>query len=273
MKTKRIFGLLLIGVLTISAADAQQKGAAQLTFGALESLPSQQSGSAATPDAQLQLPADVQSGVQDPQQYPDRMEAVLRSMTAELGEIEQATRDGKISRAQAEYLSLERYYVALTRFQFLRTLYQNPEQNNQGASDSQGRTAPQISVDTVTIPPPTSSPDVSSDIVAYLELNPAQTAAIQAQITDARKQVQPLLERLEKSRRKLISMKLNGISDPDNKVRALAAEQSRIVKQLILANARLEAKIYRMLTTEQQRRVDELRRQGLVSAKVAFPDW
>ena len=49
-------------------------------------------------------------------------------MSAELAEIAQAAREGKIGRDQAEYLSLERYYVALTRFQLLRTLYQAPQE-------------------------------------------------------------------------------------------------------------------------------------------------
>ena len=132
MNTKWMIGFLLIAVLTVSVAVAQQNGAAQLTDSELASLPNQQSGRTVLPEAQLQLPA----GVQDAQQYPERMNVVLQSMTAELGEIEQAARDGKISRPEAEYLSLERYYVALTRFQFLRTLYQSPEETGPGQTNS-----------------------------------------------------------------------------------------------------------------------------------------
>jgi Spy/CpxP family protein refolding chaperone len=103
-------------------------------------------------------------------------------------------------------------------------------------------------------------------------LNPAQIAAMQAQITEDRKQVQPLLDRLEDSRRKLISIKLNGKFDAD-KVKSLAAEQSQIIKQLIVANALLETKLYRMLTSQQQEKLDDLRRQTLDSAKASFPEW
>lgn len=35
----------------------------------------------------------------------------------------------------------------------------------------------------------------------------------------------------------------------------------------------LEAKVYSMLTSEQQQEVDELRRQSLTSVKASFPDW
>ena len=77
-------------------------------------------------------------------------------------------------------------------------------------------------------------------------------------------QVQPLVDRLKKSRLKLISAKLNW-KVGDREVQALAAEQSRIIKQLIVANSQLETKLYGMLTTEQQRKMDELLRQTLDS--------
>ena len=91
-----------------------------------------------------------------------------------------------------------------------------------------------------------------------------QIKSLQAQVTEQCQQVQPLLERLEKSRLKLISAKLSGKAG-DREVQALAAEQSRIIKQLIVANSQLETKLYGMLTTEQQRKIDELLRQTLDS--------
>ena len=50
-----------------------------------------------------------------------------------------------------------------------------------------------------------------------------QIKSIQAEVMDECKQVQPLLERLENSRRKLISLKLSGKTDA-NEIQALAAE-------------------------------------------------
>ena len=76
--------------------------------------------------------------------------------------------------------------------------------------------------------------------------------------------MQPLVERLEKSRRKVMSMKLDGKAG-DKEVQALAAEQSQIIKQLIVANSQLETRLYSMLTSEQQRKVDGLLRQTLNS--------
>lgn len=73
-----------------------------------------------------------------------------------------------------------------------------------------------------------------------------------------------LFKRLEKSRLKLIAVRLNG-KDGDREVQALAAEQSRLIKQLIVANSQLVTKLYGMLTADQQRKIDGLLRQTLGS--------
>ena len=78
--------------------------------------------------------------------------------------------------------------------------------------------------------------------------------------------MQPLVDQLENSRRKLMSMKLDGKAD-DKEVQAAAAEQSQIIKQVIVMNSQLETKLYSMLTKEQQQKVDELLRQTLNSGE------
>ena len=258
MKSRWIIGLLMTGVLVTSAGA--QESAAQPAQRPITNLASQQSDGAASTATQLQAPA----GLQDGSTYPEQLEAVLAAMAAELGEIAQAARDGKISRAQAEYLSLERYYVALTRFQFLRTLYQDPTPDPQTESYAQANMASQIPGASVTLPSPTCSPDLPGPLVSYLELTPPQLEAIRAQVTAQCKQVQPLMERLEKSRRKEISIKLSGKFDAQE-AQALAAEQSGIIQRLIVVNSQLEIKLYSMLTGEQQRKVNGLLRQSLNS--------
>ena len=116
MKSRWIIGFLLMCVLAISA-NAQENSSVQSAQGPIANVAPQHPGGATSPATQLQLPA----GTQDAGTYPDRLEEVLGAMSAELAEIAQAAREGKISRDQAEYLSLERYYVALSRFQLLRT--------------------------------------------------------------------------------------------------------------------------------------------------------
>ena len=162
---------------------------------------------------------------------------------------------------------MERYYVAMTRFQFLRAMYQDPKDFNQRESYSQPNLAPRFSTDAVSLPTPVCAPDLPQQLVAYLQLSPAQIEEIQAKVTDQCKQIQALVERLEQSRRKEISIKLSGKFDA-REAQSLAAEQSGIIKQLLVANSQLETKLYSMLTTEQQRKVDGLLRQTLNSREI-----
>src|SRR5271165_4983595 len=259
VKSRWIIGFLVTCALAISA-NAQENSGVQSAEGPIANFAQQNTGSATSPATQLQTPA----GLQDAGIYPDRLEEVLGAMSAELAEIAQAAREGKISRDQAEYLSLERYYVALTRFQLLRTLHQPPQESNPSQSYAQANTSAQISGSAFAIPPMVCSPDIPNQLVDYLHLTPLEIQALQAQVTEQCKQVQPLVDRLEKSRSKLLAMKLNGKVD-DREVQALAAEQSQIIKQLIVMNSQLETKLYSLLTREQQRKVDGLLRQTLNS--------
>ena len=258
MKSQWIIGFLLTCALAISA-NAQQNGNVQSAEGPIANFAQQNSGDAAGPAIQLQAPAGQDAGT-----YPARLEEVLGTMSAELATIAQAAREGKISRDQAEYLSLERYYVALTRFQLLRTLYQPPQESNPPQSYAQANSSSQISGSAFVMPPVVCSPDIPNQLVDYLQLTPLEMQALEAQVTEQCKQVQPLVDRLDKSRRKVLEMKLNGKVD-DRQVQALAAEQSQIIKQLIVANSQLETKLYNTLTSEQQRKVDGLLRQTLAS--------
>jgi Spy/CpxP family protein refolding chaperone len=259
MKSRWIILFLLMCVLAISA-NAQENSSVQSAQGPIANVVPQHAGGATSPATQLQLPA----GSQDAGNYPGRLEEVLGAMSAELAEIAQAAREGRISRDQAEYLSLERYYVALSRFQLLRTLYQPPQASDPSQSYAQANTSPQISGSGLVIPPLVCSPDIPNQLVDYLQLTPLELQALQAKVTEQCKQVQPLVERLEKSRSKLLAMKLNGKVD-DKEVQALAAEQSQIIKQMIVANSQLETKLYKTLTSEQQQKVDGLLRQTLNS--------
>jgi len=257
MKSRWIIGFLLMCVLAISA-NSQENSSVQSAQGPIANVAPQHMDGATSPATQLQAPA----GSRDAGTYQDRLEEVVGAMSAELGEIAQAAREGKISRDQAEYLSLERYYVALSRFQLLRTLYQPPQESDPSKSYAEATSSPQISGSGFVIPPLVCSPDIPNQLVDYLQLTPLEIQALRAKVTEQCKQVQPLVDRLEKSRSKLLAMKLNGKVD-DKEVQALAAEQSQIIKQLMVANSQLETKLYNTLTSEQQRKVDGLLRQTL----------
>jgi Spy/CpxP family protein refolding chaperone len=130
----------------------------------------------------------------------------------------------------------------------------------------------QNSGDTLVVPSPDSAPDVSQEMVKSLALTPAQIATIQMQIEKERGQVQPLVKRLARNRRALIAATLNGRFDVD-RVRDLAAQQARILESLIVANARLQTQVYKILTIEQRREFDEMKTETAGLTHPSFTEW
>ena len=164
----------------------------------------------------------------------------------------------------------EPYASGLMRLQLLSTGHQMLD------DQLQEETVPvsevQVSGDTLVVSPPDSSPDVPAAIVKYLDLTPLQIAAIQAQIAVQRGQVQSLMEQLTNNRRELIATTLKGQFDI-HRVRKLAAQQARILKPLVVANARLQTEIYTILTIEQQRKLDEMRTETAGMTHPSFTEW
>ncbi len=156
------------------------------------------------------------------------------------------------------------------RFQLLSTgqemLDDQPQKETEPVSEVQ------VSGDTLVVSPPDSSPDVPAAIVSYLDLTPLQIAAIQAQIAVQRVRVQSLMQQLTTNRWKLIATTLKGQFDI-RQVRKLAAQQARTLEPLVVANARLQTEIYKILTVEQQRKLDEMRKETAGLTHPSFTEW
>jgi len=130
--------------------------------------------------------------------------------------------------------------------------------------NSQANTTSQISAGSLLPPPMACSPDIPPQLVDYLQLTPLEVRSVQEQVLEACRKVEPLVDQLEKSRRQLMSMELNGTAGGKD-IQALAAEQSKIMQQLIVMNSQLESKLYSLLNTEQQRKINGLIRQALAA--------
>ncbi len=197
--------------------------------------------------------------------YEQQMQMVFQQTCQELDAITQAVYNGKVTREQAEYLSAERFELGMMKFQMLRTLYLSTQYDIQKESQSKS-TELYVLGATVVVPPPVATAGVPGQMASYLDLSQEQIVSIQAQITEDRKQLEPLAQRLTKQERALESAITSAHFD-EKHVQALAAEQAAVLQQLIFANAQEAAKLYGMLTTEQQARVDKLRENFIASAK------
>ena len=84
--------------------------------------------------------------------------------------------------------------------------------------------------------------------------------------------MQSLIKQLTNNRWALIATTLKGQFDI-HQVPKLAAQQARILEPLVVANARLQTEIYKILTVEQQRKLDEMRKETAGFTHPSFKDW
>lgn len=93
-----------------------------------------------------------------------------------------------------------------------------------------------------------------------LDLTDEQRSEIRRILEQERETLRPLNQKLKERRRTFHESSIPGIFD-EAKARAFADEQSKILSELIVAHERLKAKLYNILTSEQQQKLEQIRRE------------
>jgi Spy/CpxP family protein refolding chaperone len=75
-----------------------------------------------------------------------------------------------------------------------------------------------------------------------------------------RHNMEPLFAQLRSVREKLLALDVQHRNKKD--IKTLADAQAALLAKFIVANARMQSEIYKLLTPEQQRRLDDLKRGG-----------
>jgi Spy/CpxP family protein refolding chaperone len=85
----------------------------------------------------------------------------------------------------------------------------------------------------------------------YLDLTEAQQAQVKQIMATERPTVMPLVQQLAQARHQLRQLEESGAFD-EAKVRALAAQQTQTMTELIVAKARIKSEIFNVLTPDQK---------------------
>ena len=112
---------------------------------------------------------------------------------------------------------------------------------------------------------PFSSFQLNPSLATYLSLTASQVEAIQQIMMREQHSLEPLMTQLRTTREKLLTIG----SEPANEkqVKALADTEASLLARLIIANARMQSKIYKILSSGQQKKLGDLERtQGAVTS-------
>jgi len=208
---------------------------------------------AITPTAPLG-PRDLLRG------YESEMGSIAERLSAELGVIANAVGTGQMSREQGEYVSGERYRVAMMQFQLFSALHAMLEADIARTPAARTDSTRSAAGEMVVIAMPLSSFHLTPSLVEYLGLTATQVRSIQDLIERARPTTERLMLELQTINGERAAIQQRQNNDNEGAPQRLATTQARLLKQLMRANGRLQKRINDVLNPQQRKKFESFRR-------------
>src|SRR4029077_17648942 len=131
--------------------------------------------------------------------------------------------------------------------------------------DVEARTDSTPESEVVMVALPFSSLQLNPSLAAYLSLTSSQVEAIHQITMREQRRLEPLVTALRTTREKLLAIGSERANE--KQVKALADAEASLLARLIVANARMQSHIYKILSSEQQKKLSDLERtQGVVTS-------
>ena len=265
MKTKLFFSLLLLAVVVAHGVPATAgEGTGNSHTGTRQSLvaPAEEPAITTVPTGPTTAADDPKQGLQD---YDSLMIALTQKFSATLATIAEAAKRGELSSEQAREISAEQYQLTHMQFELLSLWRGFEAQDLSRVPDFQPNPDPGQESDVVTVALPFSSLQLNPSLAKYLNLTPTQVEAIRQAMTREQGSFEPLITELRVTGDKLLAIGSEHINA--KQLKALADTEASLLARLIVANARMQSTIYKILSPEQQKRLSALERtQGAVTS-------
>ena len=265
MKTKLLlFTVLVLAMVTPSALAAADEAEtnAHTRSGQLLAAPVEQSGSTNVPSGPADAPDDPDQSSDD---YDSIMIAITHKFSSTLAAIAEAVTRGDLSSEQAKELSVEEYQISQMQFQLVSFWREIEQKDSARIPDAQAKLDPGQDNEVVMVALPFSSLRLDPSLAGYLNLTLSQVKAIRQVMAQEQQNIEPLMAELRITRAKLLTV--SGQHTNANQVKALADTEASLLARLIVANARMQSKIYKILSPEQQKKLSDLEQtQGAVTS-------
>jgi Spy/CpxP family protein refolding chaperone len=203
---------------------------------------------------------DVRTSEQQekPEDYEGAMMAITQRFSATLAAIAEAVQQGKISGEQGKEMSAEQYQLTQMQFELLSLWREIEQEGVARIPDAAAKPAPTQDSEIVMVALPFSSLQLNPSLAEYLSLSPSQVAAIQQVMVLERQSLQPLMTQLRITREKVLTIGSDRMNEKE--IKSLAQAEAALLAKLIVANARMRSKIYRVLSPDQQEKLKDLER-------------
>jgi Spy/CpxP family protein refolding chaperone len=196
------------------------------------------------------------------QEYQTVMVAITQNFSANLAGITEAVQQGKMSREEGKTSSAQQYLIAQMQFQLLSAWRQMEKQDvaKVPAPEDKSEASPADDNQIVLVELPFSSFELTEGVAEHLSLTESQKEAIQQVMARERHNMEPLFAQLRSVRERLLALDIQHSNKKE--IKTLADGQAALLAKFIVANARMQSEIYKLLTPQQQRKLDDLKRSG-----------
>jgi Spy/CpxP family protein refolding chaperone len=196
------------------------------------------------------------------QEYQTVMVAITQNFSANLAGITEAVQQGKMSSEEGKTSSAQQYLIAQMQFQLLSAWRQMEKQDvaKVPAPEDKSEASPADDNQIVLVELPFSSFELTEGVAEHLSLTESQKEAIKQVMARERHNMEPLFAQLRSVRERLLALDIQHSNKKD--IKTLADAQAALLAKFIVANARMQAEIYKLLTPQQQRKLDDLKRNG-----------
>jgi len=256
MKTKMFLSLLLLATVVpsaLAAADEAETKAHSRSDSVLVSPVEDPAVTNVVTNTAI-VPDDPKQVLQD---YYSLMIALTQKFSATLATIADAAKRGDLSSEQARAMSAEQYQLTHMQFELLSLWRGIEEQDSARIPDVEAKPDSTQGNEVVMVALPFSSLQLNPSLATYLGLTSSQVEAIQ-QVMMREHSLEPLMTQLRTTRERLLAIGSEHLNA--KQVKALADTEASLLARLIVANARMQSKIYKILSPEQQKKLSDLER-------------
>jgi hypothetical protein len=214
------------------------------------------------PTSPAAVPNDPKQVLRD---YDSLMIALTQKFSATLATIAEAAKRGDLSSEQAREMSAEQYRVTHMQFEPLCLWRGIEEQDSARIPDVETKPDSTQESEVVMVALPFSSFQLNPSLATYLSLTSSQVGAIQEVMMREQQSLEPLITALRTTREKLLAIGSERMNE--KQVKALADTEASLLARLIVANARMQSQIYKILRPGQQKKLSDLERtQGAATS-------
>ena len=251
MKTKLFLSILvLVNTAPIALASGDQ-GATNVYVSKDQSLviSVENLAGAKTPAGPDFVPADQKQSLQE---YGSTLMAITEKFTGTLTSIADAIKRGDMTTDQGRELSAEQYQIVQMQFALVSLWRQMEEKDS--------TKTPNVDLkqqnEAVVVALPFSSLQLNPSVAEYLDLTPSQVDTIRRLMAREQQSIEPLMTQLRATQEKLIASE----NMSESEMKTLANTEAGALGKLIVANARMQSKIHKVLNPDQQKKLNDLER-------------